>query len=184
MISRLSNMLNLLIIKLSCWRMIKFHFRDKLWNIRIERPFYLISHKNLGLLKLQLVPPVRIDRNVLIRGAATVKIGRFTTIGRGTTIECNEAITIGNYVMIAENVSIRDSDHNFDDITRPMRMQNISTAPVTVGNDVWLGYGVVVTKGVTIGDGCVIGANSVVTRDIPPYSVAVGAPARIIRKRG
>ena len=86
--------------------------------------------------------------------------------------------------MIAKNVSIRGTDHTFNDVTLPMRLQRSTTSPVKIGNDVWIGYGAIITKGVSIGDGCVIGANSVVTLDIPSYSVAVGAPVRINKNRG
>lgn len=110
--------------------------------------------------------------------------GAFLTVGRNCVVECYERIEIGNDVMIAENVTIRDTDHAFTDITFPMRMQGITTAPIKIGNDVWIGYGAVITKGVEIGDGCVIGANAVVTRSIPPYSVAVGVPAKVIKSRG
>lgn len=66
----------------------------------------------------------------------------------------------------------------------PIREQGVTREGIIIEDDCWLGSGVKVLDGVTIGKGCVIGANSVVTKDIPPYSVAVGAPARVIKKRG
>ncbi len=158
---------------------------SRLWNIQIRKCFEMQQHDNIkGTLQLQLTSPAKIGKDFVVLGSACVTIGTFVAIGRGTTIECNERIEIGNDVMIAENVSIRDTDHVFSDINCLMRAQGISTSPVKIGNDVWIGYGAVITKGVKIGDGCIIGANSVVTRDIPPYSVAVGVPARVIKKRG
>jgi acetyltransferase-like isoleucine patch superfamily enzyme len=74
-------------------------------------------------------------------------------------------------------------NHVFADPDRPIRLQGETAKGIRIGRDVWLGNGVRVTDGVEIGDGCVIGAGSVVTRSIPPYSIAVGSPARVIRQR-
>jgi acetyltransferase-like isoleucine patch superfamily enzyme len=84
--------------------------------------------------------------------------------------------------MFANGCYITDASHRFDDPDRPVTWQGFtSKGPTRIGDNVWCGVNVVVTTGVTIGDRCVIGANSVVTSDIPPYSVAAGVPARVIR---
>jgi acetyltransferase-like isoleucine patch superfamily enzyme len=80
-------------------------------------------------------------------------------------------------------VYVSDFDHRTDDITRPIKDQGIVKSRVRVGDDVWLGAKVTVTRGVRIGRGAVVGANAVVTRDVPDYGVAVGVPARVIRTR-
>jgi acetyltransferase-like isoleucine patch superfamily enzyme len=85
--------------------------------------------------------------------------------------------------MIGELVSIRDFDHVIDQSEIPMRTQGFVGAPVVVEDDVWIGRGVAILKGVRIGRGAVIGANAVVNRDIPPYSIAVGVPARVVKTR-
>lgn len=92
-------------------------------------------------------------------------------------------IIIGDYCQFGPNVVIIASDHAVNNITRPMRLQDSTTGRIVIGDDCWIGANVTITKGVTIGMGSVIGANSVVTRDIPEYSVAAGVPARVIRDR-
>jgi acetyltransferase-like isoleucine patch superfamily enzyme len=84
--------------------------------------------------------------------------------------------------MFANGCMITDADHRFDDPERPVPWQGFtSRGPTRIGDNVWCGANVVVTGGVTIGERCVIGANSVVTTDIAPFSIAVGAPARAVR---
>lgn len=92
-------------------------------------------------------------------------------------------ITIGNNVFLARRTVIMTADHLFQDKNRLIMEQDTVEADVTIGNDVWIGYGVIILKGVTINDGCVVGAGSVVTKDLPPYSVAVGSPAKVIKER-
>ncbi len=119
---------------------------------------------------------------------ATSKRGRIifkngAGINTGGHIVALEKIEVGQNTAIGEFVTIRDQNHRFAEIGKPIRDQGFTSSPVIIGDDVWIGRGVFVGAGVTIGDGAVIGANSVVTRDIPPYTVAVGAPARVIRSR-
>jgi acetyltransferase-like isoleucine patch superfamily enzyme len=98
-------------------------------------------------------------------------------------ITSNYGISIGKDVRIAEFVSIRDYDHEFTRTDVPICDQGLRGGPITIGDDVWIGRGVMITGNVRIGRGCVIGANSVVTRDLPDWSIAVGAPARVIKAR-
>ena len=93
-------------------------------------------------------------------------------------------LTIGNDVRIAPQTIIIPSNHNFDRVDLPISKQGETSLGITIGDDVWIGAGCKILDGVTIGTGCVIGAGSVVTRSLPPYSVAVGLPARVIRRRG
>jgi acetyltransferase-like isoleucine patch superfamily enzyme len=78
---------------------------------------------------------------------------------------------------------VTDANHRFDDPDRPITWQGFSTkGPTRIGDNVWCGANVVITSGVTVGERCVIGANSVVTTDIPPFSIAAGAPAKVLRR--
>lgn len=126
---------------------------------------------------------------VLLQG--NVKIGRNCSIqaysnvvGYGKVGEPNGLITIGNEVRIASHAIIIAGNHRFDDPTRTIHGQGAVLAPITIEDDVWIGGRVNITAGVTIGKGSVIGGGSVVTRDIPPYSVAVGVPAKVVKQRG
>ncbi|BAZ03789.1 acyltransferase [Calothrix sp. NIES-3974] len=92
-------------------------------------------------------------------------------------------IRIGKSCLIAAHTGIHANNHNFADPTVDIASQGVTRKGIVIGDDCWLGHGVTVIDGVTIGKGCVIGAGSVVTRDIPPYSVAVGVPAKVIRQR-
>ena len=94
-----------------------------------------------------------------------------------------ELVEIGDHCMFANGCFVTDGDHRFDDPDLPVPWQGFTTkGPTRVGDNVWCGANVVVTSGVTIGERCVIGANSVVTRDIPPFSIAAGIPARVLRR--
>lgn len=115
---------------------------------------------------------------------AKMIIGNRVLINNGFVISSDHKIEIGDDVMIGEYVSIRDSDHNFKDPYIPICQQGVVSSPIKIGNNVWIGRGVAVLKGVSIGNGSVIGANSVVTKNIEPYSIVGGAPAKIIKKRG
>ena len=115
---------------------------------------------------------------------AHIRLADHCSLNTGCHVVAVAGVDIGHGTIFGEYCSIRDQNHSFDDLQRPIREQGFSGRPVVIGKEVWVGRGVFVGPGVTIGDGCVIGANSVVTRDLPPYSVAVGAPARVVRVRG
>src|SRR5205814_260457 len=100
---------------------------------------------------------------------------RGTFINRATSIVAFERVTIGSECAIADEVRIADGDyHRIDD--RPLR------APVAIGDRVWIGLRAIVLKGVTIGDGAVVAASAVVTRDVPPATLVAGVPARVVRE--
>jgi acetyltransferase-like isoleucine patch superfamily enzyme len=130
------------------------------------------------------------DRVAIGQGATivakhgTILIGADSYIGSGVVIVCRQSIEIGPDALIAEHVIIRDQDHAFAALDRPIREQGFEVAPVIIGPDVWLGAGTAVLKGVSIGAGAVIGAGSVVTRDLPDLAVVAGVPARVLSYRG
>ena len=110
-----------------------------------------------------------------------VSIGDRCLIGRGSGIVGHFSIEIGNDVWTGHNVYITDQNHGYEDVERPISQQSQPERAVKIGDGSWLGYGSVVLPGVTIGKHVVVGANSVVTHDIPDYSVAVGVPAKVIK---
>jgi acetyltransferase-like isoleucine patch superfamily enzyme len=134
--------------------------------------------------RLELGPGVLLEPNVWITapGAARVRIGEGTFLNIGVMVASLELVEIGAHCMFANGCFVSDADHRFEDPVRPVPWQGFTTkGPTRIGDNVWCGAHVVVTSGVTIGERCVIGANSVVTHDIPPFSVAAGAPAKVIR---
>lgn len=116
------------------------------------------------------------------RAGATLRVGDDYGM-TGGAIVCEEAITIGNRVTVGANSIITDTDfHPLDPEERFVNPLNGKTAPVIIEDDVFIGMRVLILKGVRLGRGCVIGAGSVVTKDIPPHAIAAGNPARVVRK--
>ncbi len=115
-------------------------------------------------------------------GKGHIRLGDDTRVNRGSTLTSYSEIFIDDYTIIGEFVSIRDANHGMDS-KEPMRYQPHVTAPIRIDRDAWIGRGACILPGVTIGEGSVVGANSVVTGDIPPYSIAAGVPAKVIKKR-
>jgi len=122
-------------------------------------------------------------RDVIIGGNGILKIGQRTAVNEGTIIACSERVEIGSDCMIAPRVYILDVDHDFQSREIPMSKQGYKTAPVVIGDDVWIGAYSVILKGVKIGTGAIIGANSLVNKDVKPYEIVGGVPAKNIGKR-
>lgn len=113
-----------------------------------------------------------------------IKIGSGSGINAFSVVYGAGGVTIGDNTRIASHTVIVANNHNFDDLTKDIYQQGITAKGITIGNDVWIGAGAKILDGVHIGDHSVIGAGSVVTRDIPANVVAVGVPARVLRARG
>lgn len=120
------------------------------------------------------------------KGAAfSVKVTLGDRSGIGVNAKLHGTCHIGNDVMMGENVTVITRNHRMDRTDIPMMQQGFEEErPVFIGNDVWIGDRVILLPGVHLGDGCVIGAGAVVTKDIPDRAVAAGVPARVIRMRG
>ena len=100
-------------------------------------------------------------------------------------VAAHELVEIGDHCMFANGCFVTDANHRFDDLEQPITWQGFTTkGPTRIGDNVWCGANVVITSGVTIGRRCVIGANSVVTEYIPEFSIAAGAPAKVLRRFG
>jgi acetyltransferase-like isoleucine patch superfamily enzyme len=112
-----------------------------------------------------------------------VSIGAKTVMGQECTISAYQHVSIGRECVIADRVMLIDFDHGVVEVDRPVRLQGIYKRDVRVGNNVWIGYGACILRGVTVGDNAIIGTSAVVTRDVPANAVVAGVPARVIRVR-
>ncbi len=156
-------------------------------NSKIIPPFRFANLKGIGI-----GTRVTIHRNCWIQTLRGVEddadapkliLGNNVSIGMDATISAAKKIIIDDNCLLARNVYISDHGHQFEDVALPIRLQGIrKVAQVTIGANTWLGQNCVILPGVTIGKNCVVGANSVVNKSIPDYSVAAGVPARIVKR--
>jgi acetyltransferase-like isoleucine patch superfamily enzyme len=144
----------------------------------------------------------RLELQIAKRG--TIRFGRFVWIGDGTKIRCHEGevilgqktvlgqectisayrhVRIGEQCVVADRAMFIDFDHGVVEVERPIRVQGIYMRDVDVGSNVWVGYGACVLRGIRVGDNSIIGANSVLTKDVPANAVVGGVPARLLRVR-
>lgn len=176
------------------------------------RPEHLASYLRQSTLALRypnvtFLGPCFIREDVTIearRGYGRIVIGPWVHIGAGTSLRCHEGtlrigaktvfgrrctvnawldVEIGDAVLLADDVYVCDFDHVVDRFDVPIKDQGIVKSPVRIGDDVWLGTKVVVTRGTRIGAGCAAGASAVLRGDYEPLSVVAGAPARVVRSR-
>ena len=114
---------------------------------------------------------------------AWIEIGAGCFLNRTVMIAAQESVTIGDHTMFANGCFVGDAEHRYDDPERPITWQGFTTkGPVKIGANCWFGISCAVTSGVSVGERCVIGANSVVTRDVEAGTIAAGAPAKPIRR--
>lgn len=136
-----------------------------------------------GFLFVEFAGCNQVGENTIIQGTGKMAWGESSFCGAFCVIGVNSEIYVGKHVMIAHAVSIRDTDHVFGDISIPMAAQGIVTSPIVIEDDVWIGHGATILKGVKIGKGAIVAAGAVVTRDVEPYSIVGGVPAKLIRVR-
>jgi acetyltransferase-like isoleucine patch superfamily enzyme len=153
-------------------------------NVFIDDKVLIHQEPNAGPVELSDRVKIHEDTQILVGLGGSVLIGADTSIHRGCQIESYQAsIKIGCRVEIAPRCAFQSFDHGMAP-GLPISKQPLTTkGPIFIDDDAWLGYGVVVLSGVCIGEGAVIGAGSVVTRDVPPGAIAVGVPARVVRMR-
>ena len=167
------------------WRRIYFTARlaadvkDMDFSVQCDGRIHVSGTANIGLGKR-----CRLGMDVELRtvDAGRIQIGADTRLNRGCTLTSYAQIRIDNFTIIGEFVSIRDANHGLKR-DEPMRYQPHTCEPILIGRDVWIGRGSCILPGVTIGEGAVIGANSVVTGDIPDFAIAAGVPAKVIKMR-
>lgn len=179
---------------------------------RALTPWYLVRYWRFFVFKLRnphIITEgfVFLGRRVEIRarrGYGRMVLGRWVHIGDGSAIRCHEGnlrigdkcvfgqdttvngyldIEIGPTVLVADELNVYDFDHKFGSLDLPIKDQGIAKAPVRIGPNVWIGARVTILRGVRVGHGCVIAAHAVVTKDLPPFTVAGGVPACVIRRR-
>ena len=109
-----------------------------------------------------------------------VIIGDHTRVGLHNTII--GPVTIGSHVNLAQGITVTALNHNFEESNKRIDEQGVTTKPVIIGNDIWIGANAVILPGVSIGDHSVVAAGAVVTKDVPPHSLVAGVPAKIIKK--
>ncbi|UBZ06861.1 CatB-related O-acetyltransferase [Salegentibacter mishustinae] len=174
------------------------------WDLEQENDIQISSdsfiHPTSKLINARIKGKIKIDEgckifDIKISSKSSVEIGRFTSIlGPNTDIFCAiNKIKIGSFCSIARNVSIQEYNHKTDRLASYFIIQNIfgddlekditSKGDIEIGNDVWIGAQCVILSGARIGDGAVIAANSVVIGDIPPFAIAAGTPAKILKYR-
>ena len=134
---------------------------------------------NFTLGKYAIIECTGVLRNV----GSSLKIGNNVGINHYCFIGVRGDIEIGDNVIFGPRVNIFSENHNFDKIDVPIKHQGVTKGKTTIGSDVWIGANVSIMSGVNVGDGCVIAAGSVVTKDIPPYSVIGGVPAKVLKTR-
>ncbi len=151
----------------------------------IRRPFYLRGSKQGMTFGEGFTTGYRCRFELFgENGEVTLRFGRNCKLGDQVHIAASQSVEIGDDCLMASNIYISDTNHG-DGTDAPMTPPDsrpLSSDPVSIGNCVWLGEAVAVLPGSKISDGCVIGAHSVVKGEIPPYTVAVGAPARPVKK--
>lgn len=135
--------------------------------------------------RIVLAPGVRLMDGAYLWATpeGRIEIGDRTYVGEHVHLVANDHVSIGRDVLLAPFCYIQDTDHGFARLDIPIAAQPSNSSPIVIEDDVWLGAHTVVTRGVTIGRGAVVGANSVVTHDVAPYDVVAGSPARVIRSR-
>jgi maltose O-acetyltransferase len=127
---------------------------------------------------------LRVSQGVRINNPALVSVGDDVYLGDGVQLyPWNERIVIGSNVLIAAGARLITRKHGFADVDRPMSDQGYNNAPIVIEDDVWIGFQAVILPGVTVGRGSIVGAGAVVTRDVEPYTIVGGVPARLIRHR-
>ena len=126
---------------------------------------------------------IKIRHDTFLTYFENCELGSHISINEFCSIGCEGHLKIGNNVSIAHRTTILTHEHDHSRKDIPIRDSGIILKPTSIGNDVWIGAGVIILSGITINDGAIVGAGSVVTKDVPAYAIVAGVPARVIKYR-
>jgi acetyltransferase-like isoleucine patch superfamily enzyme len=151
-------------------------------NVKIYEGVKLASHRECPI---YIGDHVSIEKGVVIStsDSGKISIGNNVYIGEYSVLTSNEEIEIGDNALISPHNDIVDFNHVYEDPTKPVNQQGVIAKKITIQEDAWIGSGSKILMGVTIGKGAVVGAGSIVTKDVPPYHVVAGNPAKTIKVR-
>lgn len=179
--------------RLAQWALQAPHqYRPRWWIRNLVNPFvHKISRKAIVRWNVRLdtfpfkqfqVGPYSIieDYSMIANACGDVILGEKVLVGVGCKL--TGPITLGNNILLAQNVLMSGLNHDFEDPSVPIVHQGFSVKEIVVEDGVWIGGGAIITAGVHIGRNAVVGAGSVVTKDVPPYSVAIGNPAKVVKQ--
>ncbi|GAA4816814.1 acyltransferase [Tomitella cavernea] len=174
------------------WYLVRYY---RLLRFRLANPHVVLRgmvflgknvemHSMPGLSRLEIGRWVHIgDGNAIRCHEGSLRIGDKVVFGKDNVVNCYLDIEIGASTLVADWCYITDFDHVTENIHLPIKDQGIVKSPVRIGPDNWLAAKVSVLRGTIVGRGCVLGAHAVVKGEIPDFSIAVGAPARVVRNR-
>jgi len=166
--------------------------QPRLWVSLFLNRFYHVRKKGSVIrrrTRLDVMPFNRFELGInstiedfctINNGVGDVIVGDNSLVGIGNVII--GPVKIGNNVILAQNIVASGLNHEYMDAATPIRFQDVTTSAIIIEDDCWIAANVVITAGVTIGKHCVVGAGSVVVKDIPPYSVAIGNPAKVVKR--
>lgn len=168
------------------WIILRKFYGDFGKNSIFQKPLILFNRKSIFIgSNVTIRPGIRVEP---IKQFGTQKFNPKIIIGDGTTIEqnchivCANTVEIGKSVTIAGYSLVTDNEHEYKDITKGVLQQSLIVRATKIGDQTFIGMGARIMSGVKIGKHCIVGSNSVVTMDLPDYSVAVGIPAKIIKR--
>jgi len=166
--------------------------RPRLWVSWFVNPFIHQKHRSASIranVRMDVLPfnafklgahSTIESFSVVNNGVGDVAIGEHCTVGIGSVVI--GPVTIGSDVIIAQHVVMSGLNHVYEDVTLPIHRQPVTTRPIVIEEECWIGANAVITAGVTVGRHSVVAGGSVVTKDVPPYSVVGGNPARILKQ--
>jgi len=157
------------------------------WKWRLNFFAYHVVNMASGRRFITVGKNTNIHPTTIIRYGKNVKIGNNCLINHNNLLQpgkgSNGTITIGNYVHTGVNVMFMAFNHGFERIDIPTKKQDYMDAPIVVEDDVWIGGGSIILSGIKIGKGAIIAAGAVVNRDVPPYAIVGGVPAKVLKYR-